>query len=72
MVREGEEFAEEHEKVKERIDARNNLDTCEKDKIGSAVKDTLEWLDDNQNTKKEDYKEKLKEVADNFNCIMYW
>jgi hypothetical protein len=61
--------------VKERIDAHNNLDTSEKDKIGSTVKDTLEWLDwldGNQIAKKEDYKEKLKEVEDNFNCIIYW
>jgi heat shock protein 5 len=83
MVREAEEFAEEDKKVKERIDARNSLETYvynmknqvndkdklaeklesdEKDKIESAVKDALEWLDDNQNAEKEDYDEKLKEV----------
>ncbi|KAL9269891.1 Luminal-binding protein 5-like protein [Drosera capensis] len=83
MVREAEEFAEEDKKVKERIDARNSLETYiynmknqvsdkdkladkfesdEKEKIEEAVKDALEWLDDNQSAEKEDYEEKLKEV----------
>ncbi|KAG2680774.1 hypothetical protein I3843_11G114100 [Carya illinoinensis] len=83
MVREAEEFAEEDKKVKEKIDARNSLETYvynmknqindkdkladklesdEKDKIETAVKDALEWLDDNQSAEKEDYDEKLKEV----------
>jgi heat shock protein 5 len=83
MVQEAEEFAEEDKKVKERIDARNSLETYvynmknqvndkdkladklesdEKDKIESAVKDALEWLDDNQSAEKGDYDEKLKEV----------
>ncbi|KAH7863618.1 hypothetical protein Vadar_019941 [Vaccinium darrowii] len=83
MVREAEEFAEEDKKVKERIDARNSLETYvynmknqindkdkladklesdEKDKIETAVKEALEWLDDNQSAEKEDYDEKLKEV----------
>ncbi|MED6170419.1 Luminal-binding protein 5 [Stylosanthes scabra] len=83
MVREAEEFAEEDKKVKERIDARNGLETYiynmknqigdkdkladklesdEKEKIEAAVKEALEWLDDNQTAEKEDYEEKLKEV----------
>ena len=83
MVQEAEEFAEEDKKVKERIDARNSLETYtynmknqindkdkladkleadEKEKIESAVKEALEWLDDNQSAEKEDYDEKLKEV----------
>ncbi|KAA3470260.1 luminal-binding protein 5-like [Gossypium australe] len=83
MVREAEEFAEEDKKVKERIDARNSIETYvynlksqisdkdkladklesdEKEKIEAAVKEALEWLDDNQNAEKEDYEEKLKEV----------
>ncbi|KAB1201145.1 Luminal-binding protein 5 [Morella rubra] len=83
MVREAEEFADEDKKVKERIDARNSLETYvynmknqvsdkdkladklesdEKDKIETAVKEALEWLDDNQSAEKEDYEEKLKEV----------
>jgi endoplasmic reticulum chaperone BiP len=83
MVREAEEFAEEDKKIKEKIDARNSLETYiynmkntigdkdkladkleseEKEKIEEAVKEALEWLDDNQNAEKEDYEDKLKEV----------
>ncbi|CAN4077518.1 unnamed protein product [Withania somnifera] len=83
MVREAEEFAEEDKKVKEKIDARNSLETYvynmknqindkdkladklesdEKEKIETATKEALEWLDDNQSAEKEDYEEKLKEV----------
>ncbi|CAI9762497.1 unnamed protein product [Fraxinus pennsylvanica] len=83
MVEEAEEFAGEDKKVKERIDARNSLETYiynmknqindedkladklesdEKEKIETATKEALEWLDDNQNAEKEDYEEKLKEV----------
>ncbi|KAK9144040.1 hypothetical protein Syun_013440 [Stephania yunnanensis] len=83
MVREAEEFADEDKKVKEKIDARNSLETYvynmknqvsdkdklaekleseEKEKIETAVKEALEWLDENQSAEKEDYDEKLKEV----------
>ncbi|KAG9146941.1 hypothetical protein Leryth_005214 [Lithospermum erythrorhizon] len=81
MVREAEEFAEEDKKLKEKIDARNSLETYvynmknqindklaeklesdEKEKIETATKEALEWLDENQNAEKEDYDEKLKEV----------
>ena len=83
MVREAEEFAEEDKKVKEKIDARNSLETYvynmkntigdkdkladkieaeEKEKVEAALKEALEWLDENQSAEKEDYDEKLKEV----------
>lgn len=81
MVKEAEEYAEEDRKVKERIDARNNLETYiynmrssmgdkfadkidsdDKEKIESTLKEALEWLDDNQNAEKEEFGEKLKEV----------
>ncbi|CAM6090188.1 unnamed protein product [Calypogeia fissa] len=83
MLQEAEEFAEEDKKVKERIDARNSLETyvynmkntindkdkladkideSDKEKIDSILKETLEWLDDNQTAEKEDFDEKLKEV----------
>uniref|UniRef100_A0A453MVV0 Luminal-binding protein 5 n=1 Tax=Aegilops tauschii subsp. strangulata TaxID=200361 RepID=A0A453MVV0_AEGTS len=83
MVKEAEEFAEEDKKVKERIDARNQLETYvynmkntvgdkdkladkleseEKEKVEEALKEALEWLDENQTAEKEDYEEKLKEV----------
>ncbi|KAG6472334.1 hypothetical protein ZIOFF_069794 [Zingiber officinale] len=91
MVREAEEFAEEDKKVKEKIDARNQLETYvynmkntinekdkladkleseEKEKIEAALKDALEWLDDNQSAEKEDYEEKLKEVESVCNPII--
>eukprot|EP00252_Welwitschia_mirabilis_P005025 TRINITY_DN1541_c1_g1_i1.p1 TRINITY_DN1541_c1_g1~~TRINITY_DN1541_c1_g1_i1.p1 ORF type:complete len:677 (-),score=149.55 TRINITY_DN1541_c1_g1_i1:308-2338(-) len=83
MVKEAEEFAEEDKKVKERIDARNNLETYvynmkstindkdkladkldsdDKEKIESTLKETLDWLDENQSAEKDDFVEKLKEV----------
>ncbi|KAH7287409.1 hypothetical protein KP509_32G054900 [Ceratopteris richardii] len=83
MVREAEEFADEDKKVRERVDARNSLETYvynmkntindkdkladkidkdDKEKIESALKEALDWLDDNQNAEKEDFEEKLKEV----------
>ncbi len=83
MVQEAEEFADEDKKLKERIDARNSLETyvynmknqiSDKDKLAdkidsedketieTAVKEALEWLDDNQSAEKEDFEEKLKEV----------
>lgn len=83
MVKEAEEFAEEDKKVKDKIDARNNLETYvynmkstinekdkladkidseDKEKIETAIKEALEWLDDNQSAEKEDFEEKLKEV----------
>ena len=91
MVQEAEEFAEEDRKVKEKIDARNILETYvyninnqvndkdkladkleadEKEKIETAVKEALEWLDDNQSAEKEDYEEKLKEVEATCNPII--
>lgn len=83
MVKEAEEFADEDKKVKERIDARNSLETYvynmrnqindkdklsdklesdEKEKIETATKEALEWMDENQSAEKEEYEEKLKEV----------
>ena len=83
MVEEAEEFAEEDRKIKERVDARNSLETYaynmknsvgDDDKLANklasedkltveeAIKETLDWLDDNQNAEKEEYEEKLKEI----------
>ena len=83
MVKEAEEFVEEDQKVTERIDARNKLETYvytmrstigdkdkladkidsdDKEKIESTLKEALDWLDDNPNAEKEDFDEKLKEV----------
>ncbi|XP_042487892.1 luminal-binding protein 3-like [Macadamia integrifolia] len=83
MVNEAEEFAEEDKRVKEKIDARNKLETYiynmkstindedkladkiesdDKEKIETALKEALEWLNDNQNVEKDDFEDKLKEV----------
>jgi len=83
MVEEAEEFAEEDRKIKERVDARNSLETYaynmknsvedddklankleDEDKLAveEAIKETLDWLDDNQNAEKEEYEDKLKEM----------
>jgi len=83
MVAEAEEFAEEDKMVKERIDARNSLETyCynmkntvsdsdkladkldEDDKatIEEAIKEALEWMEENQEAEKDEYEEKLKET----------
>jgi heat shock protein 5 len=91
MVAEAEEFAEEDKKIKERIDARNHLETyvynmkntiSDSDKLGdkigeddkesieAAIKETLEWMDDNQSAEKEEYEEKLKEVEGVCNPII--
>jgi heat shock protein 5 len=89
MVQEAEEFAEEDKKVKERIDARNSLETYvynmknqlgdklgekisaeDKETIETAMKEALEWLDENQSAEKEDFQEKLKEVEGVCNPIV--
>ena len=38
------------------------LESDEKEKIEAAVKEALEWLDDNQTEEKEEYEEKFKEA----------
>lgn len=83
MVKEAEEFAEEDKKMREKIDARNKLETYiynmrstigdkdkladkidsdDKEKIESTLKEALEWLDDNPDAGKVDFDDKLKEV----------
>ncbi|KAK2976916.1 hypothetical protein RJ640_024750, partial [Escallonia rubra] len=90
-VKEAEEFAEEDRMVKERIEARNKLETYiynmkssvgdsdklgdkidsdDKEKLESALKDALEWLDDNQHAEKDELDEKMKELEDVFNPVV--
>ncbi|XP_059313194.1 heat shock 70 kDa protein BIP1-like [Lycium ferocissimum] len=89
MLKEAEEFAEEDRKVREKVDARNKLETYiynmkntindklaekidsdDKQKIESALKEATEWLDDNQNAAKDDYDEKMKELEDVCNPVI--
>merc|ERR1712118_267966 len=62
MVQEAEEFAEEDKAVKEKIDARNTLE--------SSLKEALAWLDDNQDAEREDYVDKRQELEDTANPII--
>ena len=91
MVEEAEEFAEEDRKIKDRVDARNSLETFaynmkntisdadkladkldEEDKstIEEAIKEALEWLDENQEADKEEYDEQLKQLEQVCNPIV--
>ncbi|KAK4491102.1 hypothetical protein RD792_001824 [Penstemon davidsonii] len=84
-VEEAEEFAEEDRKIKERIEARNKLETYvfsmkssmsdnenlkETEDAENALKEAIEWLDDNQNAEKEELDERLKELEAVFNPII--
>jgi heat shock protein 5 len=91
MVREAEEYEDEDKKVRERVEARNALESLaynlrnqinDDDKLGKkldeddkavideAVKDTIEWLDENPAAEKEDYEEKQKELQSKTNPII--
>merc|ERR1712176_493313 len=71
MVREADEYAEEDKKVKDRIDAKNGLEsylynlknTLEDDEkeLQDIIDEALDWLDENPEADKEDYDAKQKE-----------
>ena len=48
----------------------DKLEEDDKSTIEEAVKETLDWLDDNQNAEKEEYEEKLKEIEGICNPIV--
>lgn len=48
----------------------DKIDSDDKGKIDSTLKEALEWLDDNQNAEKDDYEEKLKEVEEVCNPVI--
>merc|ERR1712238_568801 len=90
MVKEAEEFAEEDKKVKERIDARNGLESYlynlkntldddekadsisaeDRKELQDIVDETLDWMEENPESEKEDYDGKQKEVENIANPIM--
>jgi heat shock protein 5 len=92
MVREAEEFADEDEKVKARVDKRNALEgyayqlrntltdeekgvadkISEEDKetLEEAIKEVLDWLDENSEVDAEEFEEKQKELEGIANPIM--
>ena len=81
MVAEAEKFKAEDDAMKQKIEAKNQLENfCysvkntlneqfagkisadDKATIENTVKETLEWLDNNQSASKEEYENKMKEV----------
>jgi len=90
MVKEAEEFAEEDKMVKDRIDARNGLESYlynlkntldddekadsisaeDKKELQDIVDETLDWMEENPESEKEDYDAKQKEVENISNPIM--
>jgi len=91
MVREAEEFEEQDKAMREKVEARNSLESVayglrnqvnDKEKLGSklseedkktvedAVKETIDWLDENQSAEKDDYDEQKKKLQDVTNPII--
>jgi len=78
MIKEGEEFKKQDEELKERVEAKNKVETYvyqikntiadakypeeDKKQLDEIVKETIEWLDSNQQATKEEYDEKFKEL----------
>jgi heat shock protein 5 len=48
----------------------DKLDEDDKNTIEEAVKETLDWLDENQSAEKEDYDEQLKQLEEVCNPIV--
>merc|ERR1712188_219986 len=77
MVQEAEEFAEEDKLERERVDAKNDLETWlfnqksdlkekykGKEQDLDAVQDAIKWLEDNKEADKEDFTDKKAEVEE--------
>merc|ERR1719387_2007634 len=76
MVQEAEEFAEEDKLERERVDAKNDLETWlfkekykgmeedDKEQALDAVQDAIKWLEDNKEANKEDFTDKKAEVEE--------
>lgn len=89
-IREAQEFAEEDRTIRERVEAKNKLETYifkmksslndenigskidseERESIEMALKDGMQWLDENQNADKYEVDEKMNEVEDVCNPIL--
>mmetsp|Transcript_29745 Transcript_29745/g.45986 ORF Transcript_29745/g.45986 Transcript_29745/m.45986 type:complete len:649 (-) Transcript_29745:101-2047(-) len=91
MIREAEEYGDEDRKVKERIEARNHLesvayslknqvndedklanklDDADKETIKDAVKDAIEWMDENPEAEKSEFEERLEKLQSVTNPII--
>merc|ERR1712241_1572959 len=74
MLRAAEEFAEEDARMAETVQAKNQLEDEEKlggrlsdedkETLFEAANDVIDWLDDNQDADRDDYKEKQQEFDD--------
>ncbi|KAL7303637.1 hypothetical protein TKK_0003783 [Trichogramma kaykai] len=85
MIKDAEKFADEDKKLKERVEARNELESyayslknqlADKEKLGSKISDAdkakmeeaidekIKWLEENQDTDPEEYKQQKKELTD--------
>ncbi len=76
MVQDAENFKEDDERNKERVDARNELESfvyhvknnteenalTDKDAFQQLIQDKLSWLDDNQTASTDEYKSHLEEI----------
>jgi heat shock protein 5 len=86
MVKEAEDFEEEDKKVKDRIDARNGLESLlysvknnmdkanlgddDKEKVEDTIKEGLEWLESNSEADVEELNAKKEELSKILNPIM--
>jgi len=91
MVADAEKFAEEDKMIRERVEAKNSLETyayslknqladesqlggklsdSDKETIEEAVKETISWIETNQQAEKEDFEEKKKELESKANPII--
>merc|ERR1719203_1639940 len=75
MLRAAEEFAEEDARMAETVQAKNSLESAaynlknqledeEKETLFEAANDVIDWLDDNVDADRDDYKEKQQEFDD--------
>merc|ERR1719343_1992035 len=75
MLRAAEEFAEEDARMAETVQAKNQLESAaynlknqlddeDKETLFEAANDVIDWLDDNADADRDDYKEKQQEFDD--------
>ncbi|CDP15493.1 unnamed protein product [Coffea canephora] len=67
MVKEAEDMKS---SIRDDEKVAGKIDSDDKESIETALKDALEWLDDNQNAEKLDYDEKMAELEAAFNPII--
>ena len=71
MINEAEKYAAEDVKIRERIEAKNQLEMfClslkndDNDSIKQKINETLEWIDRNQCAEKEEYEDRMKKLQE--------